>query len=470
MPTSSSTERAELNVERSTLNTQHSTSNVCPICHGIGYIHRDVPLGHPDFGKLIPCQCRLAELDEQRRDDLARAGNLGLLARMTFETFVPEGYGLNPDKRKNLRDAYQAARDFAENSHGWLILLGGYGCGKTHLAAAIANYRIAQGQPVLFVFVPDLLDHLRSAFAPTSSRSYDERFEAVRTAPLLILDDLGSESATPWVQEKLYQIFNYRYNAQLPTVVTTNRQFEEIDERLRSRMTDQGLANICNILAPDFRGSGVDRSDLSSLPLYSRMTFETFNLRASELPAEERENLKGAFVQAKEYAESPEGWLVFTGDYGCGKTHLAAAIANYREEHGYPVIFEVVPDLLDHLRATFGPDSLVSYDKRFEEVRTAPLLILDDLGTESATPWAREKLFQIFNYRHAAQLPTVITMRIPLEEADPRLRARMLDVARCTPYAILAPSYHGEPQPAKAKQGGPRQTKQGKAQRSSEWR
>ncbi len=103
----------------------------------------------------------------------------------------------------------------------------------------------------------------------------------------------------------------------------------------------------------------------------------------------------------------------------------------------------VVPDLLDHLRATFSPHSQISYDKRFEEVRTAPLLILDDLGTESATPWAREKLYQIINYRYNARLPTVITTATPIEELDPRLATRMLDVSRCTPFAILAPSYRG---------------------------
>ncbi|NIO71917.1 MAG: ATP-binding protein, partial [Anaerolineae bacterium] len=106
----------------------------------------------------------------------------------------------------------------------------------------------------------------------------------------------------------------------------------------------------------------------------------------------------------------------------------------------------VVPDLLDHLRATFSPNSLISYDKRFEEVRTAPLLVLDDLGTESATPWAREKLFQLFNYRYNARLPTVITMQNSveeLEETNPRLSSRMLDISRCTVFAILAPSYHG---------------------------
>jgi DNA replication protein DnaC len=131
------------------------------------------------------------------------------------------------------------------------------------------------------------------------------------------------------------------------------------------------------------------------------------------------------------------------GIYGCGKTHLAAAIANHLHQQGHPVRFEVVPDLLDHLRATYTPSSPTSYDKRFEAVRHAPFLVLDDLGSQTTTPWAREKLYQIFNYRYQAKLPTVITMRESLEEADPWLASRMLDHSLCTVYTILAPSYRG---------------------------
>jgi DNA replication protein DnaC len=135
------------------------------------------------------------------------------------------------------------------------------------------------------------------------------------------------------------------------------------------------------------------------------------------------------------------------GGYGCGKTHLAAAIGNYRKALGEEPIFVVVPDLLDHLRAAFNPNSPVSYDRRFEEVRTAPLLILDDLGTQSATPWAREKLYQILNYRYNARLPTVITTAQSLKEIDERVRSRMLDKRLCTIYAITAPAYMPSPQP-----------------------
>ena len=132
--------------------------------------------------------------------------------------------GLTPDKQRNLRQAYETARHYAEGPKGWLLVKGGYGSGKTHLAAAIANDRFSRGLPGLFIVVPDLLDYLRSTYSPTSEVTYDDRFESIRSAPLLILDDLGSQSATPWAQEKLFQLLNYRYNAQLPTVITTNRE------------------------------------------------------------------------------------------------------------------------------------------------------------------------------------------------------------------------------------------------------
>jgi DNA replication protein DnaC len=451
MPSTSNTE------ERQASSVNHQSSKpgeVCPICKGAGYLVKDVPPGHPDFGKLYPCQCKIEEMEAKRISDLQELSQLGKLSRMTFQSFKPEGVGLNTQKRNNLRRAYERAKHFAQESAGWLILKGGYGCGKTHLAAAISNYRIANGQPVLFVVVPDLLDYLRATYAPTSQISFDKRFEEVRDALLLILDDLGTQSSTPWAQEKLYQILNYRYNARLPTVITTNRELEEIDLRLRSRLVDPDLAEIVTILAPDFRRSGVaqDQSELSSLSLHGDKTFQTFDLRAHELSGEEHENLKRAFAIAKEYAENPMSWLVFTGTYGCGKTHLAAAIANYRQDRAYPALFVVVPDLLDHLRATFSPQSLVSYDQRFEEVRNASLLILDDLGTQSSTKWAQEKLFQLFNHRYNARLPTVITMQESVEELEktnPRLSSRILDFSRCTICAIIAPSYRGGVRPQK---------------------
>jgi DNA replication protein DnaC len=331
------------------------------------------------------------------------------------------------------------------------VLLGGYGSGKTHLAAAIANQALTLGRQALFIVVPDLLDHLRSAYAPTSDTGLDERMEAIREAPLLILDDLGAHHSTPWAQEKLFQIINHRYNSRLPTVVTSNQQFEEMDPRITSRLADPDLSQVYELLAPDFRqsGGGPDRgaTGLSTLRFYGEQTFSRFNLREG-LPAPERENLQRALATARAFAESPTGWLVLTGVYGCGKTHLAAAIANYqimasRTATSSVPLFVVVPDLLDHLRATFSPSSTTSLDRLFEQVKSASLLVLDDLGTESATPWAKEKLFQLLNHRYVVRLPTVITIN-DLKNADDRIISRLSDTARCTIFRIEAPSYRGD--------------------------
>ncbi len=417
----------------------------CPLCRGLGYLRRDVPIGHPDFGKLVPCSCQLERLASVRLGRLRAMSELSALERMTFDSFLINVPGMPADKTANLRWAFDEAWSFADSPEGWLLMKGGFGCGKTHLAAAIANACIARGRPVLFKTVPDLLDHLRSTYAPSSLTSFDDTFEQVRTAPVLILDDLGTESSTPWAQEKLFQVFNHRYNAYLPTVITTNRELEEISLRLRSRLADPDLTRIVSITAPDYRRAGVgqDQSDLSSLALHGRQTLENFDVRTGELPQEETENLARVLKVARTYAEAPGDWLVITGPYGCGKTHVAAAIANQRTAQGHPALFILVPDLLDHLRATFNPQSTTTFDKRFEEVRRTPFLILDDLGTESATPWAREKLYQIFDYRYNARLPTVITTATPIEELDPRLATRMLDVTRCTLFAIQAPDYRG---------------------------
>jgi DNA replication protein DnaC len=229
-------------------------------------------------------------------------------------------------------------------------------------------------------------------------------------------------------------------------VITTNLSLDEIEARIRSRLADPELVTAVRIHAPDYRRPMDDTGhpELSSLDLMVNKTFGTFEERAGEgLPPEELKTLQKVIKVTHTYAEKPRGWLVLMGGYGSGKTHLAAAIANYRAQLGDPPLFVMVPDLLDHLRATFSPGSNVAFDRRFDEIRTAPLLVLDDLGTQSMTPWVREKLYQLFNHRYNAELPTVITTSDSLDEMDPRIRSRLLDARLCSIYAITAPGFHG---------------------------
>ena len=418
----------------------------CLICNGIGYLRHDLPITHPDFGKITPCSCRSEEITQSARTRLFRMSSLDALKNLRFDNFEKRGrVGLGQLQADSLEIAYNQAHIFAENREGWLLMMGRYGSGKTHLAAAIANHAIEAGVSTLFLTVPDLLDWLRYAYSGVDM-SFEDRFEEIREIPLLILDDFGTQNATPWAQEKIFQVMNHRYITQLPTVVTSNLLISDFEGRIRSRLQDPDLVTVVKILAPDYRNPDDDTGhpELSTLALHSRQTFGNFSLRQNEkIPQEGLRDLKNAFEAAREFAEHPKGWLLLTGPYGSGKTHLAAAIGNYQAGMGFPPIMVSVPDLLDHLRATFSPNSNISLDRRFEEVRKARLLILDDLGTQSATPWAREKLYQLFNYRYNAELPTVITTSNTSEEIDPRLYSRMQDERVCKVIVIAVPTYRG---------------------------
>ena len=400
------------------------------------------------------CVCRRGKVASAVRERLFAISHLDELQHLTFETFKARGQKGLPELQANsLEIAFNQARHYAESLDGWLLLQGGYGAGKTHLAAAIANYAVGIGVPTLFLTVPDLLDSLRFSYAGDDT-SFEERFNDIRGARLLVLDDFGTQNATPWAQEKLFQIINYRYINRLPTVVTTNLSLDEIEPRIRSRLADPELVTKSYINAPDFRQPGKEsrQVQLSSLDLHSARTFESFSLRKEEnLAAPALKSIKEACDAAQTFAQKPRGWLLLTGDYGAGKTHLAAAIANYRAHLGDPPLFVMVSDLLDHLRATFGVHSEVTFDRRFDEIRTTPLLVLDDLGAQSMTPWVREKLHQLFDYRYNAELPTVITVAADsLNDVDPRLRSRLLDSRLCRIVGITAPAYHGKPSARKA--------------------
>ena len=416
---------------------------VCQICGGVGWIWKDIPIDHPEFGKMQVCDCKQIEVARHTYERLFQLSNLQAFQKMTLQNFKTEGrMGLGDQQVSSLQIAVNQSTHFSQNPNGWLFLMGTYGSGKTHLAAGIANEVLAMGIPVLFLTVPDLLDWLRYSYG-SNETNFEDRFEEIRNIRLLVLDDLGTQNATPWAEEKLYQILNHRYINRLPTVITTNQELAEIEGRIRSRLQDPDLVTIVRILAPDFRSPICDeRRTISTLELLGDCTFGTFNMRDHEkLDQDQKRSLSLAFSAASEFAENPRGWIVFAGQYGCGKTHLAAAIGNYRTAAGEESIFVVVPDFLDHLRATFNPNSSISYDHLFEQVRNAQLLILDDLGTQSATPWAREKLYQIFNHRYNAKLPTVITTSNQLGDMDPRIRSCMLDNRLCSLYAILAPAY-----------------------------
>ena len=421
---------------------ESSTDSVCPLCKGAGFVYPLSASGHHDFSRVVPCQCARRELKEEKVAQLQQYSNLGNLSRLTFDNLSPTGRHGGDVSEQRFTQAYEAAKASADEPKGWLILVGPNGCGKTHLACAIANHRLSLAQPAFYIGVADLLDHLRSTFSPNSDVAYDELFERVKNAPLLILDDLTMAVTTPWAKGKLEQLLDHRFNNRLPTVITTDVPIEEFDENLRGHLTDPELCQIYIIKGKSSPSS--EHLGALELELLQKMSFKNFDHKRLNLPPEERENLEQAYRIALNFAQSPQGWLVLMGKNGCGKTHLAAAIANHLHQAGKSVLFIVVTDLLDYLRSTFSPESRISYDDLFERVKKAPVLILDDFGEQSATPWAQEKLYQLINYRYNARLATVITTCLSLDEIESRISSRMVDPSLSLVFNITAPDYRGD--------------------------
>lgn len=119
---------------------------------------------------------------------------------MTFESFRSSA---------ELLEAYKAVRSIVNGSLKWVTLIGKVDHCKTHLAVSACHEWLKNGKPARYAYVPLLLDELRHGFGVDAKENYERRFNGFLNVPLLVLDDLGTENSTPWVQEKLDTIIDY---------------------------------------------------------------------------------------------------------------------------------------------------------------------------------------------------------------------------------------------------------------------
>lgn len=216
----------------------------CPDCQGLGWVRLDVDWLHPEFGRPIACRCTLAALEATRQDRFASYARLP--AGADAQTFDRFNVTLNPA-------AFDAAFEWAQGlaEAPWLYLSGGSGTGKSHLAYAAAWELIGRGQLVVYQNVPDMLAEFRAVLGRSRAwerngtgdppPSFDDVFRFIQSAPWLILDDLGAESDTSWVDEQLYLLIDGRYRERRPLLVTSNLLPEQLPRRIGSRLTDAGL-------------------------------------------------------------------------------------------------------------------------------------------------------------------------------------------------------------------------------------
>ncbi len=320
---------------------------------------------------------------------------------MTFEALMPAGRRGRVDADL-FKAAVEATKGFAENPEGWLVLGGTTGSGKTHLAAAIVNEIVERGEPAKYVSALGLPDLIRNERFEDDDGAEGGSFASLMDAPVLVLDDLGAQQASNWIDSKVDQLLTHRFNGRMPTVLVLAKAVSELPERVALKLDDPGFSRLFEL-----SGGEDSRTNLPKQML-DRMTFEAFDPDGAAPSDAERQALRDALAAAKGFAENSENWLYLHGGPGSGKTHLALAIANEQIKKGTHVSYWPLPDLLDHLRQANSNSSDATFYSAFDAVRNSELLIIDDFSPSSGTDWALEKLHQLIAFRHERRLPTVI--------------------------------------------------------------
>lgn len=200
----------------------------CPLCQGAGFVH-PVNDGVVFYTTMEPCACQVADIAKRKADALIAKCQLPPdCAGLTFEQF---------EKVEGAEEAYDSALMVAGGKLEWLIMMGEWDRGKSHLAVSICRKWLERGVPARYAFVPIMFNELRAGFQDSADEDFVRVMEFFKNVPLLVLDDIpNKDEMSRWERQVLVIIIEHRGFNHLPLVVTTNATYNELPESISSRL------------------------------------------------------------------------------------------------------------------------------------------------------------------------------------------------------------------------------------------
>jgi len=215
---------------------QIRASKACPKCEGRGYIF-------DKDNNPVPCECK-EDRDFDLRLSAARIPKR--FVNKTLETFNTKGNAL---RKRVVEEAKKFAKEFTPNSEQkGKLLMGAVGSGKSHIVIAMLKEIIARGYTGLYYDVPELLQKLREISDTKRNDEESDIIEEAVAVDVLVLDDLGAESAPNWIREKLYLIIDRRYKDNKPILIATSCLLDEFERQVGKRVISR-LWEMCDRFA-----------------------------------------------------------------------------------------------------------------------------------------------------------------------------------------------------------------------------
>ena len=225
----------------------------CAMCGGAGFVRRDLPIDHPEFGRAIPCQCKRREM---------------IPALMEWSGLGNSNQDWTLDRFPGDPAALAVAREALAAKKGlWVFWSSAFGTGKTGILVAIVRACWDDRLQALYQSVPAMLDRLRAAY---QKGDYQPLMDELKRVPVLALDEFHrwhnnsnrsgdyTEGSPSWAAEKIFQIVEDRYIHwdERMTIVATNRNPDKGDnDPIASRFADTLRSRIIAVHGGDLRPS-----------------------------------------------------------------------------------------------------------------------------------------------------------------------------------------------------------------------